>query len=108
MFALACVVLALGSPNLVVLAVLFAAVGVSTGMVETAQSAHAGELLDPAVRGRGFGLLGLVEGICDLASSVVVGLLFTFASPAWGFAYAGALATLGAIVLVTERVGTAR
>jgi MFS family permease len=106
LFALACVIFAFGSPSIVVLGLLFAAVGASTGMVETAQSAHAGDLLDPAVRGRGFGLLGLVDGIGDLVSSVVVGVLFTVASPAWGFAYAAILATAGAIVLATERLGT--
>jgi len=63
-------------------------VGVSAGLVETGQSAHAAELLEPAVRGRGFGLVGLVDGVGDLVSSVVVGLLFTVASPAWGFGYA--------------------
>ena len=87
------------------LAVLFVAVGASTALVETGEGSHAAELLDPAIRGRGFGLLGLVDGIGDLVSSVVVGILFTVTSPAWGFAYAAALSGAGAVVLLAERTG---
>ena len=65
--------------------------------------AHAAELLDPSVRGRGFGLLGLVDGIGDLVSSVVVGILFTVTHPAWGFAYAALLSAAAVIVLLGER-----
>jgi MFS family permease len=104
-FAAACVAFAFGSANVAVLAGLFVAVGVSTGLVETGQGAHVSELLDPAVRGRGFGLVGLVEGVGDLVSSVVVGVLFTVTSPAWGFVYAAILSTAGAVVLAAERPG---
>lgn len=102
LFAGACVLFAAGVAHPGTLAVLFMAVGASTGMVETAQGAHAAELLEPAVRGRGFGLLGLVDGVGDLLSSVVVGSLFTFAGASWGFGYAAALASAGAVVLAFE------
>lgn len=100
LFAAASFALALGSSNLAVLACLFVAVGASTGMVETAQASLAAELLAEHVRGRGFGILGLVEGVGDLVSSVVVGVLWTVTAPGWGFLYAGALAAAGALVLI--------
>jgi MFS family permease len=103
LFGAACAVFAFGSANVAVLAALFVAVGASTGLVETGQGAHVAELLDPAVRGRGYGLVGLVEGVGDLVSSVVVGVLFTVTSPAWGFVYAAALSAAGAAVLAAER-----
>lgn len=53
-----------------------------------------------AARGRGFGLLGLVDGVGDLVSSVVVGVLWTVTAPAWGFVYAAAMAMLGVVALV--------
>ena len=106
-FAIACVGFAFGSANLAVLAILFVAVGASTGLVETGEGAHAAELLEPPIRGRGFGLLGLVDGIGDLVSSVVVGVLFTVTRPAWGFGYAAALSMAGAVVLIVERTGGA-
>jgi MFS family permease len=100
LFALACVAFIPASPNIAVLGVLFAAVGASTGMVETAQGSYAAELLEPSVRGRGFGLLGLVEGVGDLTSSVVVGTLWTITNPAWGFVFAALLAAVGALLLI--------
>lgn len=106
LFGMACALFAVGSANLAVLGSLFVAVGASTALVETGEGAHAAELLDPAIRGRGFGLLGLVDGVGDLASSVIVGVLFTLASPAWGFVYAAALSAVATVVLVGERAGS--
>jgi MFS family permease len=103
LFGVTCVAFAFGSTNVAVLAVLFVAVGASTALVETGESAHASELLDPAIRGRGFGLLGLVDGVGDLVSSIVVGVLFTVTRPAWGFVYAAALAGASTVVLIGER-----
>ena len=105
LFAAACIAFAFGSANLAILAGLFVAVGASTALVETGEGAHAAELLDPAIRGRGFGLLGLVDGVGDLVSSVVVGVLFTVTNPAWGFAYAAVLSVAGTAVLIAERTG---
>ena len=51
-----------------VLALLFVAVGTSTALVETAEGSHAPELLPEAIRGRAFGLIGLVDGVGDLES----------------------------------------
>ena len=100
LFAVACAAFAFSPTSIPLLAVLFVAVGASTALVETAEGSHAAELLPATVRGRGFGLIGLVDGIGDLVSSVVVGALWTFAAPAWGFAYAAVLSAAGAIVLV--------
>jgi MFS family permease len=99
-FGLACTGFAFGSASIAVLAVLFAIVGASTAMVETAQSAYAAALVDDRLRGRAFGLLGLVEGIGDLASSVAAGILFTLSAPAWAFAFGAAAAGAGALVLI--------
>lgn len=105
LFAVACLAFVPGQASIPLLAVLFALVGVSTGIVETAQGARAAELLDVSVRGRGFGLLGLVEGVGDLVSSLVVGALWTLTDPAWGFVFAAALAGAGALVLVVSPAG---
>jgi hypothetical protein len=39
------------------------------------RAGHAPELLPEAICGRGFGLIGLVDGVADFVSSVTVGLL---------------------------------
>jgi MFS family permease len=100
LFAAACVAFAFSPSTVPILALLFVAVGVSTALVETAQGSHAAELLKEPLRGRGYGLIGLVDGVGDLVSSVVVGVLWTVTAPAWGFAYAAALSVLGALVLL--------
>jgi MFS family permease len=100
LFGGACIGFAMGSRSPWILAALFAAVGASTGMTETAQKVHATELVQPGIRGRAFGLLGLVDGVGDLISSLVVGALFTVASPAWGFAWGAALSLAAAATLL--------
>lgn len=104
LFGAACLAFAAGPTSVPTLTLLFCSIGASTAMVETAEGSHASELLAPSIRGRGFGLLGLVDGIGDLVSSLVVGLLWTVAAPAWGFLYAATLAILSvAILLVLDR-----
>lgn len=88
------------SSSVMFLGLLFVAVGVSKAAVETAQGSYASEVLPAHMRGRGFGLLGLVDGIGDLASSVVVGVLWTVTAPAWGFLYAAALSGAGTVALI--------
>ena len=102
LFGAASVGFAFSPTRVWVLALLFVAVGSSAGLVETGEASHAAELLDDHIRGRGFGLLGLVDGVGDLISSVVVGLLLTIAAPAAGFAYAAVLSAAGAIALGFE------
>lgn len=107
LFAAACAGFAFGSRSLVVLGLLFVAVGTSKALVETGEAAHAAELLDPSLRGRGFGVLGLVDGAGDLVSSVVVGVLLSVAGGRWAFTYGAVLSGAAALVLAAPRPGGA-
>jgi dipeptide/tripeptide permease len=66
----------------------FLLAGTGIGFAETAESTMVAQLLPDRLRGNGFGVLGLVQAIGDLASSAVVGLLWAVVSPETGFAYA--------------------
>jgi len=68
----------------------FVLAGVGIGFAETAESTLVAQMLPDRLRGNGFGVLGLVQSLGDLASSVVVGVLWTFFSATVGFAYAAA------------------
>lgn len=57
----------------------------------------AAELLPEEQRGAGFGLLGTVNGVGDLVSSVVVGAVWTRWSPTAAFWYAAGMTALGAL-----------
>lgn len=89
------------------LAASFAVAGLVNGVQDTLEGATTGTLAPLDQRGLAFGLLGATNGVGDLISSVVVGLLWT-AQPALGFGYSAALMAVGAAVThVTHRSGGA-
>jgi MFS family permease len=83
--------------SLPVLGAVFTLAGLVNGIQDTLEGAATADLVPESERGLGFGLLGAVNGVGDLTSSVVVGLLWT-AHPALGFGYAALCMTTGAIV----------
>lgn len=60
-----------------VLLVGFLLAGIGIGFVETAESTLVAHMLPDRLRGNGFGVLGLVQSLGALASSAIVGLLWT-------------------------------
>lgn len=85
------------------LTLLFAAAGVFIAIEDALEAAVAAELLPAETRGLGYGVLGSVNGVGDLCSSLIVGLLWTHVSVAAGLLYAVALSLLGAVVLLRIR-----
>jgi MFS family permease len=68
----------------------FALAGIGIGFAETAESTVVALTLPDRLRGNGFGVLGLVQSLGDLGSSVVVGVLWATVSPTVAFGYAAA------------------
>jgi len=85
------------------LLVLFALAGTYIAVEDALEGAIAADLLPPEVRGLGYGVLGTVNGLGDLCSSIIVGLLWTHATSAAGFGYATALSLAGAFVIFRVR-----
>jgi MFS family permease len=95
------------------LAILFFAYGVAIACEEVAEKAYAVDLLPRATRGTGLGLLAAVNGVGDMISSALVGVLWSAfpASPAIGFLSAAGLQLAGAAVVSLQasgRVGAER
>jgi len=67
------------------------------GIQDTLEGATTAEMAPSDHRGLAFGLLGGVNGMGDLISSLLVGALWTL-HPAWGFGYAAACMALGSVV----------
>jgi MFS family permease len=84
-----------GWAGLPVLAGIFALAGLVSGIKDTLEGVAAAGLVPAEHRGLGFGLLGGVNGVGDLVSSAMVGILWTL-HPALGFGYAAAFMALGA------------
>jgi MFS family permease len=75
----------------------FAVAGLVNGIQDTLEAAATAELVPETDRALGFGVLGAVNGVGDLASSLVVGWLWTV-EPALGFGYAAVGMAAGALV----------
>jgi MFS family permease len=93
------VMLARGQGGWVGLAVVFAFAGVMLGIEDTLEGAMVADFSPTEIRGTAYGVLGTVNGVGDLVSSVVVGVLWTL-HPLLGFSYAAAMMALGAVVVM--------
>ncbi len=86
--------------SLVVLGALFAGAGAFMAVEEALEGAMTADLVpDKTVRGTAYGILGTVNGLGDLFSSVLVGVLWTWFGPVPGFVGAAGLMLAGAVFL---------
>lgn len=83
--------------------VVFGAAGISVGTVKALEKAYAAYILPEHVRGTGLGLLQAIDGVGDLLSSGIVGLLWVFGSPAIALEYAAVLSFAAMIILGLQR-----
>ncbi len=83
-----------------ILAILFGLIGFHVAVVDTIEAAYAAELLPVGLRGTGYGVLQTVNGVGDLMSSAIVGVLWTIFSPTIAFTYAGILSIIATVVLL--------
>lgn len=81
-------------------AIVFAISGIYMGFWETVESATAATLLPQATRGAGFGVLATVNGVGDVAASVLVGGLWV-ASPVVAMAFVIFTSLGGAAVIAS-------
>jgi MFS family permease len=86
-------------PTIPVLALLFGLAGIHDAVQQSVEKSLAAELLPGSVRGSGFGVLAALNGVGDLISSVVVGVLWTSVGANAGFIYAGFFALAGAMLI---------
>jgi MFS family permease len=78
----------------------FGCAGASAGTVKALEKAHAAYILPESVRGTGLGLLQSIDGIGDLLSSIIVGILWSAISPSIGLIYAAILSFLAMFLLI--------
>ena len=104
-FGFAYVGFAAADASIPLLAAAFVLAGVGIGLVETAEHAAVATLAPDDLRGSAFGLLAGVQSFGNFAASALAGLLYTVASPAAAFSYAGALMAIALLVLATTQRG---
>jgi MFS family permease len=93
------VMLTQGKGGWIALGIVFALGGAMLGIKDTLEDAIVADFADAGLRGTAYGVLGTVNGVGDLVSSVVVGALWTL-HPLWGFGYAAVMMAVGAIVVM--------
>jgi MFS family permease len=86
-------------PTIPMLALLFGIAGVHDAVQQSVEKSLAAEILPSSIRGSGYGVLAATNGIGDLISSVIVGVLWTRVSANAGFLYAAFFTFLGAILI---------
>ena len=91
-----------GWASLSVFVAIFGVAGLVNGIQDTLEDASTADLVPEQHRGLGFGLLGAVNGMGDLVSSLTVGALWTI-RPAMGFGFAAFLMGAGALVVLVGR-----
>ena len=79
------------------LAIFFGLAGVFIAWEDTIEGAAVRDYIDESTAGTAFGVLGVVNGVGDLVSSLVVGLLWTASGAKWGFGYAVIVGLAGAL-----------
>jgi MFS family permease len=94
---------ALATPSLPGLAALFIVAGLVIGIEETIESVLCARLAPQHLRGTAYGALAATNGVGDLVSSSLVGLLWTALGPATGFGLAAVACALGTLLLVAVR-----
>jgi MFS family permease len=102
-FALACVVgfAGHGWPAVALMAVLL---GAQNPVVSSMEGSLTSSLVKEERLGTAFGFLNGINGAGDLASSIMAGALWTFASPAAALCFGAALSFIAALVLALRRI----
>lgn len=99
-FGIVSLFMMLSSSSFAFLVPIFMLAGISAAAVSALEKAYAADLLPAHVRGTGFGVLQTIDGIGDFVSSIFVGFLWTFFSPAYGFLYAAIMSFFAMVLLL--------
>ena len=93
-------IVASGAASLGVMIVVFALNGLAMGNKDAVEKAYAADFLGSHERSLGFGTLALVTGVGKLIASAAVGALWSGVGVGPAFVTAGALSTVGVILLI--------
>jgi len=90
-------------PNLWAFAAIFAVGGIYVGVEEACEDSLCAELVGEEHHGMAFGVLATVNGVGDMLSSFIVGLLWTTVGIPAAFGYSAILSLAGALLVLWSR-----
>ena len=82
------------------LVIIFVLGGIYIAIEDSLEGAIAADLLPEELKGTGYGVLATVNGLGDFFSSLIVGFLWSYASPIYAFGYAAGMSLLGSIIIL--------
>jgi len=94
---------AVAVPSLWWFAGCFVLAGIFIAWEDTMEGVAVRDYVDASVAGTAYGVLGVVNGIGDFASSIIVGVLWTSFGAAWGFAYAIVIGAAGTVLMACTK-----
>jgi len=86
-------------PSVIWFLVFFGLAGIFIAWEDTIEGTAVRDYVDEDLAGTAYGVLGLVNGVGDFFSSLVVGLLWTYIGASWGFGYAVIIGLAGTILM---------
>ena len=96
------------TPSLPLLVALFAVAGLTLAFEDTLEGTITARMVPPEVRGTGYGALAATNGIGDLLSSAIVGIVWTLEGPEIAFAFAAGMCLGGTAWLGITRIREAQ
>lgn len=91
---------AFAMPSGVWFVVLFILSGIFIAWEDTIEGVAVRDYVTDDIAGTAYGVLGVVNGIGDFASSIIVGWLWTYTNATWGFLYAAVVGLAGTILMM--------
>ncbi len=79
--------------------IFFSLAGIFIAWEDTVEGIAVRDYVEDTVAGTVYGVLGVVNGVGDFASSLIVGLLWTAVGPSWGFGYAILVGLFGTVIM---------
>jgi len=106
--ALLALTFSMGWSHLMPLAAVFILSGICAAIQETVEPVVTASLVPKEIRATCYGVLGAVNGMGDLISSFLVGLVWTLFSPQLAFLVAGFMLSIGTMILYVTSGGDSK
>jgi MFS family permease len=99
---------AFAMPSISWFLVCFGLAGVFIAWEETVEGAAVRDYVAGEQAGTAFGILGVINGLGDFVSSLMVGFLWSGVGAFWGFIYAAGMGLIGTLFMAAVRQGNSR
>ena len=91
---------AFAAPSFLWFIIFFVLAGIFIAWEDTVEGIAVRDYVNEDIAGTAYGILGVVNGIGDFVSSIIVGLIWTSIGASWGFIYAAVVGLAGTMLMM--------